>query len=87
MNKINFRVGDIVRVTSGDVHAQKAPFEGTVIAFGSKGENKNFVVRKVSASGVAIERIYPVNSPHIKTVSVVKPGNVRRSKLFYLRNK
>jgi large subunit ribosomal protein L19 len=60
-------------------------FEGLVIARkGGKGANATFIVRKI-ASGVGVERIYPLHSPNIAKVEVVKDSDVRRSKLYYVR--
>ena len=60
-------------------------YEGIVIAIKNSGVAKNFVVRKIS-SGVGVERTFPMNSPKIDSVEVVRKGKVRRAKLTYLRN-
>jgi large subunit ribosomal protein L19 len=73
----------MVRVREGDKERLQA-FEGIVIAKRGGGISENFTVRKVSA-GVGVERIFPIHSPSIATVEVVRRGRVRRAKLYYLR--
>lgn len=83
-----FRVGDTVKVdvkvTEGKRERIQA-FEGIVMAIKGSGVSKNFVVRKLSA-GVGVERTFPINSPLIANVTVIKKGRVRRAKLNYLRS-
>ena len=82
-----FRAGDTVRVNvrvkEGDKERIQA-FEGVVIARKGEGVSKTFTVRKIS-NGVGVERIFPLHSPMLESVSVVRRGRVRRAKLFYLR--
>jgi large subunit ribosomal protein L19 len=59
-------------------------FEGVVIAISGSGVRRNITVRKVSY-GVGVERIFPLHSPRIESIQVVRYGKVRRAKLFYLR--
>lgn len=87
---VNFKVGDIIKVTTRDPESKKihaTPFEGLVIALRGAGESKTFTVRKLASANIAVERIFPANSPAIETVKVVKPGKPGRAKLFYLRNR
>ena len=83
-----FRAGDTlrvsVRVKEGDKERLQA-FEGVCIARRGAGVNETFTVRKVS-NGVGVERIFPVHSPMIGALTVVRRGRVRRAKLYYLRN-
>ena len=84
-----FNVGDTVRV---DVRIKEGEreriqaFEGTVIAKKHGGVAETFTVRRVSY-GVGIERVFPINSPFVEKVTVVRKGKVRRAKLFYLRGR
>ena len=76
-----FSVGDNVRVHFGP----GGPFAGTVIAIRGKNENKTFVVRRIGAGRVGIEKIFPLSSPLLTQIEVKKKGKVRRAKLYYLR--
>ena len=82
-------VGDTVRVQvkikEGDRERLQA-FEGTVIAKKHGGINETFTVRRVSY-GVGVERVFPIHSPSVAKVELVRQGKVRRSKLYYLRNR
>jgi large subunit ribosomal protein L19 len=83
-----FRAGDTlrvnVRVKEGDKERLQA-FEGVCIARRGAGISETFTVRKIS-SGIGVERIFPVHSPMIAGVTVVRRGRVRRAKLYYLRH-
>ena len=63
-----------------------SPVEGTVIAKKHGGVAETFTVRRVSY-GVGVERVFPINSPFVEKVTVVRKGKVRRAKLFYLRGR
>ncbi|KAB2844185.1 MAG: 50S ribosomal protein L19 [Melioribacteraceae bacterium] len=83
-----FNVGDRIRVHVRVIEGDKEriqPFEGDVIGFKGSGVNKSFTVRKIS-SGVGVERIFPLSSPKVAKIEMVKQGKVRRAKLYYLRN-
>lgn len=87
-NVPEFRVGDTVRVDVKIVEGKREriqAFEGVVIARKGAGISETFTVRKVSY-GVGVERIFPVHSPSIASIVVVKKGKVRRAKLNFLRN-
>jgi large subunit ribosomal protein L19 len=83
-----FRSGDTlrvnVRVKEGDKERIQA-FEGVCIARRGSGVSQTFTVRKIS-NGVGVERIFPLHSPMIGDIQVVRRGRVRRAKLYYLRN-
>jgi large subunit ribosomal protein L19 len=82
-----FRAGDTVRVQVRIVEGNRErvqAFEGIVIAISGSGARRTFTVRKISY-GVGVERIFPLHSPQIDAVQVVRRGKVRRAKLFYLR--
>lgn len=84
-----FRAGDTVRVRVKIKEGDKTrvqPFEGVVIARRGKNIQETFTVRKVSF-GIGVERIFPLHSPVIESIEVVRPGRVRRAKLYYLRGK
>jgi len=85
-----FNVGDTVRVLVKIVEGQDKirlhPFEGVVIAKSGSGINANFTVRRVSY-GEGIERIFPVCSPSIEKIELMRSGKVKRAKLYYLREK
>jgi large subunit ribosomal protein L19 len=84
-----FEIGDTVRVDvnirEGD-HERVQAFEGTVIARKGSGISETFTVRRVSY-GVGVERVFPIHSPSVKNVTVIRRGNVRRAKLYFLRNR
>lgn len=82
-----FKAGDTVRVSVKVVEGDNERiqlFDGVVIARRGKGISESFTVRKVSF-GVGVERIFPIHSPRIEKIEVIKVGKVRRSKLNYLK--
>lgn len=84
-----FEIGDTVRVHAKVVEGEKERiqvFEGLVLARKGGRNSETFTVRKVSY-GVGVERIFPVHSPIISRIDVVRQGKVRRAKLYYLRGK
>lgn len=84
-----FNVGDTVKVFVKVVEGDKErvqPFEGTVISRRGNGTRETFMVRKVSF-GVGVERIFPLYSPAIDRVEVIKKGSVTKAKLYFLRGK
>jgi len=84
-----FNIGDTVKVSvkivEGDNERIQA-FQGTVIARHGSGIEETFTVRRVQA-GQGVERVFPINSPRLEKVEVIRPGSVRRAKLYYLRDK
>ena len=88
-NAPSVEVGDTVkvnvRIKEGEKYRIQA-FEGTVIAKKHGGISETFTVRRV-AHGVGIERVFPVHSPVVDSVEVIRHGKVRRSKLYYLRDR
>jgi large subunit ribosomal protein L19 len=83
-----FKPGDTVnvhvRVVEGDKERIQQ-YQGVVIGIQNSGANRTFTVRKIS-NGVGVERIFPMYSPKIAKVELVRHGSVRRAKLYYLRN-
>jgi large subunit ribosomal protein L19 len=84
-----FQPGDTLRVSVKVVEGERTrtqAFEGVCIARSNKGLNSNFTVRKISY-GEGVERVFPLYSPTIAEISVVRRGDVRRAKLYYLRGR
>ncbi len=84
-----FNVGDTVKVAQRIVEGTRVRtqiFEGTVIARKNGGISETFTVRRVSY-GVGTEKTFPIHSPNVQSVEVVRHGKVRRAKLYYLRDK
>lgn len=85
-----FRVGDTIKVNYKIIEGDKTrvqPYQGIVIAIKGSGVSKTFTVRKISVDRVGVERIFPICSPNIENIKVIKKGKVRRSKLYYLRGR
>ncbi|MCM8730330.1 50S ribosomal protein L19 [Hephaestia sp. GCM10023244] len=85
----DFRPGDSLRVGVKVVEGERTRvqnFEGVCIARSSKGMGSNFTVRKISF-GEGVERVFPLYSPNVDSITVVRKGAVRRAKLYYLRGR
>lgn len=82
-----FNIGDTIRIDVKVVEGnreRKQAFQGTVIQRKGSGIHETFTVRKVS-QGVGVERVFPLHSPNVSAIKVVRRGKVRRAKLYYLR--
>ena len=86
----HFSVGDtvkvLVKIPEGPDKTRLHPFEGVVISRKGSGSRENFTVRKVSY-GEGIERVFPLYSPSIERIELIRSGKVKRAKLYYLRQK
>lgn len=86
----DFKIGDAIavhqRIKEGDKERIQI-FEGDVIAISNNGASSTFVVRKIGANSVAVERIFPYYSPLIESVKFIRKGLVRRAKLYYMRDR
>jgi len=88
-NPDSFKVGDTVKVHFKIIEGKNERiqvYEGLVIAMKNGQSGKTFTVRK-NSYGVGVERVFPVHSPRIAKVEVMRPGKVRRAKLYYIRKK
>ncbi|MDH7555033.1 MAG: 50S ribosomal protein L19 [Spirochaetota bacterium] len=86
---VNFEVGDTVKVHYRIIEGDKERiqvYEGIVIAIDNKGISKTFTVRRISYD-VGVERIFPLHSPRIEKITVVRKGKKRRAKLYFLRER
>jgi len=84
-----FNIGDTVKVHVRITEGEKSRvqlFEGTVIAKQHGGISETFTVRRLS-HGVGVERVFPIHSPSVEKVEVIRQGKVRRAKLYYLRDR
>ncbi len=85
-----FGVGDTIivnqKIKEGDKERLQA-FQGDVIAMRKHGISSTFMIRKMGANSVAVERIFPLYSPLIDSIEFVRKGKVRRAKLYYVRNR
>ncbi len=82
--------GDTVRVHLEVKEGKKTRiqvFEGIVIAIKNRGAGKSFTVRKIGSNSIGVEKIFPIMMPGIKKIEVKRQGQVRRSKLYYLRDR
>lgn len=85
----SFKVGDTVKVHFKIIEGKTERvqvYEGLVLCFKNSGARRTFTVRK-NSYGVGVERVFPLYSPRIAKVEVMRPGRVRRSKLYYIRGK
>ena len=85
-----FSVGDtvkvLVKIPEADDKFRIHPFEGVIISKDGSGIKQTFTVRKISY-GEGIERVFPLYSPNIERIEIIRSGKVKRAKLYYLRNK
>ena len=90
MSQAIFKVGDTIKVYTTDPQHTKAHatvFEGVVISQRGPKDSQTFTVRKISTNNIAVERIFPANSPTIEKITLTKSSSVRRAKLYHLRKK
>ncbi len=86
----NFRAGDTLRVAVTIKEGEKTRvqnFEGVCIARRGQGTGETFMIRKMGANNIGVERIFPILSDSVDSITVLRKGRVRRSKLFYLRER
>ena len=90
-SEVPFRAGDTVRIiykiVEGNEVRRTQPFEGIVISKKGMGVSKTFTVRRIGADNVGVERIFPLFSPNLESITILKKGKVRRAKLYYSREK
>ncbi|MCL5875459.1 MAG: 50S ribosomal protein L19 [Candidatus Dependentiae bacterium] len=86
----DFKIGDAIAVSQkikeGDKERTQI-FEGDVIAISNNGASSTFIVRKIGANSVPVERIFPYYSPLIESIKFIRRGQVRRAKLYYIRER
>ena len=88
-DKLDFNVGDLIRVNNRIREGTKEriqAYEGIVIRYRDRGLRSTFTVRRL-AYGTGSERTFPLHSPNIDSIQVIRRGDVRRAKLYYLRNR
>jgi large subunit ribosomal protein L19 len=89
-NDQTISVGDTIRIHQRIVEEKKTRiqiFEGVVIAIRGRENGKSFIVRKIAAGSIGVEKIFPVNLPSIEKIELKRQGQVNRSKLYYLRER
>ncbi|EHJ4747650.1 50S ribosomal protein L19 [Campylobacter coli] len=89
-NVPEFRAGDTLRLAiriKEDDKTRIQNFEGICIARRGNGVDETFIVRKMGANNVGVERIFPIYSESLESITVVRKGRVRRARLFYLRDR
>jgi len=91
MKKVRkFNVGDTVTVKTIVREGEKTriqAFKGIVLAIKGSGTRKTFTVRKIATNGIGVEKIFPLYSPNIESIELIKKGKVRRSKLYYMSSR
>jgi len=91
MKKVRkFNVGDTVNVKTIVREGEKTriqAFKGIVLAIKGSGTRKTFTVRKIATNGIGVEKIFPLYSPNIESIELIKKGKVRRSKLYYMSSR
>lgn len=90
MLEINFKPGDTIKVFYKIKEEEKEriqPFEGVLIAQKGAGISKTITVRRIGALNIGVERIFPLSSPNLEKIEVVKKSKVRRAKLYHLRGR
>jgi len=90
VKKDSFRSGDRIVVSYKITEGKKSRiqlFEGLVIAEKGSGVSRTFTIRRISAGGIGVERIFPLHSPNIASIAVKSKGKVRRAKLYYMRER
>lgn len=88
--KYNFEVGDTIKIHYKIIEGDKSriqPYQGIVISKRGEGMSKTFTVRHIGAENIGVERIFPLFSPNIDKIDVVRRGSVKRAKLYYLRGR
>lgn len=78
--------GKTKREVKEEVRERVQVFEGILLSIGGMAESRNILVRKIASGNIGVERIFPLNSPWIKKITVKKHAKVRRAKLYYLRH-
>ncbi|MEK7595542.1 MAG: 50S ribosomal protein L19 [Patescibacteria group bacterium] len=90
LKTLDFNVGDTIKIHYKIVEGDKTriqPYHGIVISKKGEGVSKTFTVRHIGAQNVGVERIFPLLSPNIEKVEVLKRGLVKKAKLYYLRSR
>ncbi len=85
----SFETGDMVELVMKLDDGRTQAFRGLVMYIKGTGDSRNFCLRKIAADGIGVEKIIPVNSPLIQSITLIKSGSseVRKSKLFYMRKR
>ncbi|KKR97329.1 MAG: 50S ribosomal protein L19 [candidate division TM6 bacterium GW2011_GWE2_41_16] len=85
-----FQVGDAIEVSQRVIEGEKErlqAFEGDVIAMSNNGISSTFTVRRIGANGISVEKIFPYYSPVVESIKLLRKGDVRRAKLYYMRHR